>query len=390
MKGTFIQLVSYGIENLHINQDPELTFFKKVYKRHTQFSMESIEQIFINTPQFNSMNTVTIKRDGDLISNMYLQVTLPHDENLTDSYWTNHVGFNLLNKVELYIGKKLIDRLYGLWCHIWVELTHSIDKKNLINKMIGNTSTDGITNGLSVSSPHVLTIPLLFSFCRNKSLAIPIIALQDNIDITLKIYFEKKDNCIQSGPMPSGNLSKVKLWVDYIYLERQENLNFAQRPIEYLVEVNQHLERNLISSGIKNIALPFTLPCKELLWVVRNKKPLGDKFTDFCYNNNSMIKSVQFKFNSKNVFSSGARDNNYFNYIIPYQAHTSLPDKGINAYTFCIYPENLDPSGIINFSYLTNPCINIETNGNGILHIFAICYNVLHIEKGDAKMIYRY
>ena len=108
MKGTFIQLVSYGIENLHINQDPELTFFKKVYKRHTQFSMESIEQIFINTPQFNSMNTVTIKRDGDLISNMYLQVTLPHDENLTDSYWTNHVGFNLLNKVELYIGKKLI------------------------------------------------------------------------------------------------------------------------------------------------------------------------------------------------------------------------------------------------------------------------------------------
>ena len=265
--------------------------------------MESIEQIFINTPQFNSMNTVTIKRDGDLISNMYLQVTLPHDENLTDSYWTNHVGFNLLNKVELYIGKKLIDRLYGLWCHIWVELTHSIDKKNLINKMIGNTSTDGITNGLSVSSPHVLTIPLLFSFCRNKSLAIPIIALQDNIDITLKIYFEKKDNCIQSGPMPSGNLSKAKLWVDYIYLERQENLNFAQRPIEYLVEVNQHLERNLISSGIKNIALPFTLPCKELLWVVRNKKPLGDKFTDFCYNNNSMIKSVQFKFNSKNVFS---------------------------------------------------------------------------------------
>ena len=94
---------------------------------------------------------------------------------------------------------------------------------------------------------------------------------------SIKIYFEKKDNCIQSGPMPSGNLSKVKLWVDYIYLERQENLNFAQRPIEYLVEVNQHLERNLISSGIKNIALPFTLPCKELLWVVRNKKPLGDK-----------------------------------------------------------------------------------------------------------------
>ena len=390
MKGTFIQLVSYGIENLHMNQDPEITFFKKVYQKHTHFSMESIEQTFIDTPQFNSMSTIMIKRDGDLISNMYLQVTLPSDENLTDSYWTNRVGFNLINKVELYIGKKLIDRLYGLWCHIWVELTHSKDKKDIISKMVGSTNNNGYSNGLNVSSSHVLTIPLLFSFCRNKGLAIPLIALQDNIDITLKIYFEKKENCIQSGKIPSGNLSQVKLWVDYIYLERQENLNFAQRPIEYLVEVNQHLERNLISSGVKSIALPFTLPCKELFWIVRNKKPQNDKFTDFCYNNVSMIKSVQFKFNSKNVFSSGARNNDYFNYIIPYQAHKSLPDTGINAYPFCIYPEQLEPSGIINFSHLTNPCINIETSGNGMLNIFAVCYNILHIEHGEAKMIYKY
>ena len=390
MKGTLLQLVSYGIENLHLNQDPELTLFKCVYQKHTHFSMESIEQTFIDTPQFNSMSTITVKRLGDLISNMYLQVTLPFNENLTETYWTNRVCFNLINKVELYIGKKLIDRLYGLWCHIWVELSHSNDKKQLINKMVGNKNTNGNTNGLNVLSPHILTIPLLFSFCRHTNLALPIIALSDNIDITLKIYFEKKENCIQSGLAPSDNLSKVKLWVDYIFLERQENLNFAQRPIEYLIEVNQHLERNLISSGIKSIALPFTLSCKELLWVVRNKKPLGDKFTDFTYNNISMVKNVQFKFNSKNVFSSGIRSNDYFNYIIPYQSHKSLPDCGINAYSFCIYPEQLEPSGIINFSHLTNPNINIETSGNGMLHIFAHCYNILHIERGEVSLIYKY
>ena len=390
MEGTYIQLVSYGIENLHLNQDPELTFFKKVYNKHTQFSMESIEQTFIDIPQFNSMSTITIKRDGDLISNMYLQVTLPYDENLTDSYWTNRIGFNLLKKIELYIGKKLIDRLYGLWCHIWVELTHSIDKTKIINKLVGSTNKDGYTNGLNISSKHVLTIPLLFSFCRHRGLAIPIIALQDNIDITLKIYFETKENCIQNGIAPSGNLSQVKLWVDYVFLEIQEKLNFAQRPIEYLIEVNQHLERNLISRGIKNIALPFTLSCKELIWIVRNKKPLGDKFTDFTYNNKSMIKKVQFKFNSKNVFSSGARTNDYFNYIMPYQAHTSLPDSGINVYPFSLYPEKKEPSGIINFSHLINPCINIETEGNGMLHIFAHCYNIMHIEHGEVEMIYKY
>lgn len=390
MKGTFIQLAAYGVEDLHMKQDPEITFFKKVYKRHTPFAMESIEQVLIDTPSFNSMSTITIRRDGDLISSMYLYVTLPSDPNLTNSYWTNRVGFNLLQKVELYIGKRLIDRMYGLWCHIWTELTHTIDKKNILDILVGTTADNGVSNGVSVVSPLTVRIPLLFSFCRNKGLSIPLVALNEKMDITLKIYFQTKQKCLQSGYAPSGNISNVSLWVDYIFLERLENLNISQRPVDYLIEVNQHLKRNLISSGIKSIALPFTLPVKELFWVVQNKNPLGDKFTDFTYNNTSMISSVQFNFNTKKVFSSGAKPFSYFNYIIPYFYHTGYPDLGINAYPFSIYPEQLDPSGIINFSHLNTATINIETSGNGIFDIFAFSYNILRIDNGEAKLIYNY
>ena len=390
MKGTLLQIIAYGAEDLYLKQDPEITFFKKVYKQHTVFSLESVDMTFIDTPMFNNMSVITVKKNADLVSAMFLEVTLPHDIYLTDSYWTNRVGFNLMKKVELYIGKNLIDRIYGLWCHIWIELTHKFDKKNIIDRLVGSMGTNGNTNGLNCSQPHTLTIPLLFSFCRHRELSIPLVAIRDNNDITLKIYFEKKEKCIQTGALPSGNISNVKLWVDYIYLEKLEKLNIIQRPIEYLIEVTQHLERNLISRGIKSIGLPFTLPCKELTWVVRNIKPIGDKFTDFTFNNTSMVNNVQFKFNSKNVFSSGPRKNEYFNYIVPYQHHSGSPDLGINAYSFSLYPEDLSPSGIIKFSHVKTPFINIGTNGNGIFHIFAHSYNIMRIENGKVSIIYKY
>ena len=390
MKGSLIQMTSRGAEDLHMLENPTLTFFKIVYKRHTSFSMESINQVFVDTPLFNNTNYITIRRKGDLISNIYLEVTLPSDPMLEDSYWTNRIGFNLIKKVELYIGKTLVDRQYGLWMHIWTELTHTIDRKNILNKIVGSTSMDGNSYGLPCNVSHTLTIPLMFSFCRHKNLALPLISLGDNVDVTLKFFFQTKANCIQSGIAPSGDMINPILWIDYIYLERQENLQFVQKPIEYLIEVTQHLGRNLISSGTKSILLPFNLSCKELMWVVQNKKPYGDKFTDFTYNGSSMINTVQFKFNSKNVFSSRAKSFDYFNYITPYQCHTGKPDLGINAYSFCLKPENLDPSGIINFSHVKLPTILLDTQGNGVFDIFALSYNVLRVEKGDIKLIYRY
>lgn len=420
MKGSLIQLVSYGAENLHLMQDPEITFFKKVYKRHTSFSIESID-IQVQNPRFDSMTTVIIRKDGDLISRMYLEFTLPYDPTLTTTFWTNRVGFNILQKIELYIGTNLVDRSYGLWCHIWSELTHTIDKKHTLDILVGTKGADGVSAGISATKPWKLVVPLMFSFCRHSGCAIPVVALSEGIDISLNIYFEALENCIQTGDLPNGTMTDVKLWVDYIYLERQETLDIVQNRIEYLIEVNQHILRN--TTNIEEVIyLPFTLSVKEILWVVQSNNIRDDitrdKFTDFTAipkdittdifatmnntsneittmsNRTSAVVGVQFYFNSNPVFSSYSdiRPFDYFNYVIPYLCHTGFPDLGINAYSFALYPEQLDPSGIINFSALDNNSnsLNIITNDDGICSIFAHSYNILAIEGGEASLVYTF
>ena len=105
--GSLIQLVAFGAEDIVLMSDPQITFFKNIYKRHTNFAMESIQLPFTDNPGFGNTSVVTITKLGDLVNKLYLELTLPYDENLTDSYWTNRIGFNLINRVELYIGKKL-------------------------------------------------------------------------------------------------------------------------------------------------------------------------------------------------------------------------------------------------------------------------------------------
>ena len=392
-KGGLIQLAAYGAEDLVLTADPEISFFSNIYMRHVNFAIESINLLFTDIVGFGKTNYITIRRSGDLLSRLYLELTLPYDISLTTSYWTNRIGFNIINKVEFYIGKKLIDRMYGIWMHIWVELTHTTDMKQLLSNMIGTTSNNGNSDGLICTTPHTLIIPLFFYFCRNPGCAIPLNAIRHNQDLTLKFFFEKKTNCFHTGNSPNDDFINASIWADYVFLETDENRLYVQKPLEYLIEVNQHFERNLITSGNKSIRLPFTLPCKELYWIIYNNNRTGDKFTDMTYNINnniSMLDNMQLMFNTKNVFSSGARDSVYFNYIQAYQHHKGFPDVGINCYSFAIYPEQYSPSGFINFKKLSTAVMNITTKENGFIHIFAFSYNILKIKFGEINMEYNY
>lgn len=390
-RGGLVQLAAYGAEDLVLTADPELSFFKNNYRHYVNYAIESINLLFTDIPGFGKTNYITIRRSGDLLSKLYLELTLPSDPSLVTSYWTNRIGFNIINKVEFYIGKKLIDRMYGIWMHIWTELTHNTEMKGLLDKMIGTKYIDGNTNGLSCATSHKLIIPLLFSFCRNSGLAIPLNAIRNNQDITLKFFFETKAKCVQVGTAPSDDISLVSVWADYVFLETEENRLYVQKPLEYLIEVNQHLERNLLTGGTKSIRLPFTLPCKELFWSVYNLNTTKDKFTNFTDDAGaSMVTDMQLQFNTKNVFSSKSLNNTYFNYIQAYNSHKNCPDLGINCYSFAIDPENINPSGIINFKHLSTAVMNITTKSNGFIHIFAFCYNILKIENGEIKLAYQY
>lgn len=382
-EGSLLQLVSKGAEDIGLTFNPDITLFKTQYKQHTIFSIESIDQIFVDTPRFGSTSKVKIKRDGDMIHRMYLSFDLPYDEN-SDAMWTNRVGFRIINKVEFYIGNMLIDRQYGHYMHIWSELTHSKGKKDILNYLVGSKGDDGNSNGLPVNKKHSLNVPLMFFFCNNSEMALPLLAIREK-EIYIKIFFETKRNCIQSGSLPNGDISNVKLWVDYIYLDDYEKKYIVSHKLEYLFETTQHYQRNLVSSGEKKIVLPFTLSIKELLWTVNRVNPINDKFTEFIN-----IDTLQIKIDEKNIFSSKPRRNDYFNYLLPYYRHSGKPDIGINCLPFCLKPEDYLPSGSLYVKNINNLSFNIKTFGQGFINIYSRCYNIMEIENGIVNLIYKF
>src|SRR6056300_1606287 len=173
MGGGLLQLVAYGAQDVYLTGNPQITFFKVVYRRHTNFSMESIEQTFNGTADFGKRVTCTVSRNGDLIHRVYLQVTLPSVEStLSSQYfrWVNYVGHVLIKQVEVEIGGQRIDKHYGDWLTIWNELTIAPGLRDGYDNMVGNTIHLTGT-GLQSTDATTLYVPLQFWFCRNPGLS---------------------------------------------------------------------------------------------------------------------------------------------------------------------------------------------------------------------------
>ncbi len=215
MGGGLMQLVAYGAQDVYLTGNPQITFWKVTYRRHTNFAMESIEQTFNGQADFGRRVTCTISRNGDLAYRTYLQVTLPEiNQSMKNSSsnlnavsndgvyarWLDFPGEHMVSTVEVEIGGQRIDRQYGDWMHIWNQLTLTAEQERGYNKMVGQTSqltylidpsfadVDSACAGTDVPcntcAPRnalpetTLYIPLQFWFCRNPGLALPLIALQ--------------------------------------------------------------------------------------------------------------------------------------------------------------------------------------------------------------------
>ncbi len=214
MGGGLLQLVAYGAQDVYLTGNPQITFFKVVYRRHTNFSMEAIQQTFSGIPAYGNTVYCQISRNGDLINRMYLQVKVPA---LTGSNYFNYFGLRLINYVEIEIGGQKIDKHYSHWLYVWNELSLPVSKRYGYNQMVG---------AYGGASAQTLYVPLEFWFCRNVGLALPLIALQYH-EVKININFESLDNCKASavGNTPSFTAS---LWVDYIFLDTDERRRFAQ------------------------------------------------------------------------------------------------------------------------------------------------------------------
>ena len=313
MAGGLMQLVAYGAQDVYLTGNPQITFWKVVYRRHTNFAVESIEQVFNGTGDFGKKVVCQIQRNGDLITKMYLRVVLP--ALASGNAWTTKVGHAMLKTVELNIGGTTIDKHYGDWMNVWYELARKFAHDRGYDQMIGNTAE--LTVPSAGTAAATLYVPLYFFCCRNDGLALPLIATQYH-DTRIEIEFQPLAQllCTVGTPgVPAVTLGACSLFVDYVYLDSEERKKFAQASHEYLIEQLQFTGAESVTSQSSKFRLNFNHPCKALYWnIQQNKYTNGNAFLAFNPKDWQATKVAATKravlawgsFNSSGVYSSNA------------------------------------------------------------------------------------
>jgi hypothetical protein len=411
MGGGLMQLVAYGAQDIYLTGNPQITFFKVVYRRHTNFAVESIEQTHNGSVAAGSKISVTVSRNGDLLSQVWLSMKGP----------TSVVGAHAaIDNVECEVGGQVIDKQYGHWMHVYSDLTHDSDKATLLGRCGAGSGTERSL------------VPLQFWFCRNPGLALPLIALQ---------YHEVKLNVTFAS---SGAPTEVDVWCDYVFLDTDERRRFAQVSHEYLIEQVQYSNKLNVSGTNPQNELRFNHPVKELVWTVSESGASGGVTIANVGTSGSStvldatvtvlgavnvleatdltVKDALLQLNGHDRFKR--REGKYFTKVQRYQHHSGSGDRDhrdavavptpvgsqsdgtavpaaaaakANAsiphvYSFALKPEEHQPSGTCNFSRIDNAVLNLTLDaapaGSGSLRVYAINYNVLRIMSGMGGLAY--
>jgi hypothetical protein len=421
MSGGLMQIVAYGAQDVYLTGNPQITYFKVVYRRHTNFAVESIEQTFNGTADFGRKVTALISRSGDLIGRVYLQATLPAVSNGSSIRWVDHVGHHLIKQIEVEIGGQRIDRQYGDWLQIWYELTCGTNQRHFLghgyDDMIGHSDAATGTSLQHWGPSHAeatLFVPLQFWFCRNVGLALPLIALQYH-EVKINLEFRALSELVIAGStISSESLASASLWVDYVYLDTEERRRFAQVSHEYLIEQLQFTGEESVTGTSAKLKLSFNHPVKELVWVAQrdvvidgDNNQAGNQWSNYttvpAENINNAtdpstdsaralnnVDAAKLQLNGQDRFA--LRTGRYFNLVQPYQAHTNIPESpGINVYSFALKPEEHNPSGSANFSRIDNATLNLTMNpstGACKVRVYGVNYNVLRIMSGMGGLAY--
>ena len=382
MGGGLMQLVAYGAQDIYLTGNPQITFFKVVYRRHTNFSMEAIEQTWNGEEKgiTAARCTATISRNGDLVHRMYLEI-------FGQSFAAENFNSIAITDIELEIGGQKIDKHTGEWMNVWAHLTEPNPTGH-----VGVVDSDGTQEGTlfqnmsgmggskgGATAAHTTFVPLMFWFCRNPGLALPLIALQYH---EVKVIF---NHLFDGSAYTAGPVSN-KLWADYIYLDTDERRRFAQVSHEYLIEQVQEQTWDKASPNLN-----FNHPVKELIFtkgtVDGKLDPIG---ADAC--------TYQLKLNGHDRFA--ARDWRYFSRTQIWQHHSGAGgltakanadgqfSDGIGVYSFALKPEEHQPSGTCNFSRIDNAQLTTVGGAPHVARVYAVNYNVLRIMSGMGGLAY--
>jgi hypothetical protein len=348
MSGGIAQLVAVGAQDVHLVGQPEVSFFRSTYKRHTNFSQTVERQVIQGNVSNNGMSTIRFERKGDLLNYVYL-MPIKGDGLSANTFTTDWT--DVISKVELLIGGQVIDEQ---------DSTYSTLIAPTLSAFSSSKSTSSsLYDGTSASKFY----PLRFSFCENWQSALPLISLQYH-DVELRITWGVE-----------AASSKWEVYANYAYLDTQEREVFASQPQNMIMTQVQ----KAIASNSKIQELNFNHPVKYIA--------AGDA------TNVTMVSTagnkLKLQINGTDVADYKFADPNFT--TVPLYYHTShgtaSPGTKLFFYPFCLDAGKLQPTGSLNFSRLDSARI-INDTSNCDKDIYAVNYNVLRIENGMGGLLY--
>ena len=410
--GGLLQLVARGKQDVFLTGNPQITWFKMVYRRYTNFAVESMPMYFDGDPDFGKRLTCLIPRRGDLLGQVFLEVELPAltlAGTTTAASYVNAIGHALIQEISIDIGEQEIDKQTGEWMEIWSNLTTTEDLKFGFYDMIGKV--DGYIPP-TLYRPLKLYIPLRFWFCRNPGLFLPLLALQYHpirINITLRplqqlFYHEQLIvNCDTTAVNPA-RITKMQFWGDYVYLDVEERRRFVATAHEYLIEQIQYTPKIGLQEGASSfpVRVEFNHPIREFIFVLQ-KNIMASYHEWFNYSSlpiqepgrrTDLLNTAILQLDGQDRFQE--RDAGYFRLVQPWQRHTVIPNEDfIYLYSFALRPEDLQPTGSMNASRIDSIVWQINTNqntvpprGNCEVRIYATNHNVLRVVEGFGGLLF--
>ena len=450
--GGLLQLVAQGKQDVFLSGNPQITWFKMVYRRYTNFAIESQAIYFDGNPDFGKRLTCTIPRRGDLLGPLLLEITLPQIQYTTpqliqgvlttNANYVTSLGHALIEEISVEIGEQEIDRQTGEWLYVWSELSTSPGIRDGFNDMIykypGTVpppfTTEVINNAVSIGGSTYnygavkLYIPLQFWFNKNPGLYLPLIALQYHpIRINLKLRslaqlvttygaIPAGQTCPDPPPLIPNHITDLRMYGDYVHLDVEERKRFVSNSHEYLIEQIQYTSRISVPSGTLTAVVPleFNQPLRELIWVVqRDIMQTTNEWFNFTPTSSremghyiDMLQQAILQLDGYDRFE--VRDAGYFRLVQPYHYHTNVPTNTyIYCYSFALRPEELQPSGSLNASRIDSiqlqvalrpdPPLTLATTdpsyvpprGNSNIRVYGTNHNILRVVNGFGGLLFK-
>ncbi|MBQ45915.1 MAG: hypothetical protein CMP10_00220 [Zetaproteobacteria bacterium] len=325
MSGGIAQLVAIGAQDAHLVGQPEVSFFRSNYKRHTNFAQTVERQVIQGNPVANGMSTVRFERKGDMLGYVYIS-----NRSADITNWANKVA-----KVELLIGGQVID-----------------DQTDEFIRTLAPVTTSQTYSKYKFNNQYFY--PLKFSFCENAQSAIPLVALQYH-DVELRITWG------------SSATDDAEVYAQFIHLDTDERTVLSAEPQNMLITQTQ----KSIKSSAKTQEINFNHPMKYLVAVngmVASKAKLQINGTDV-----TDAKAVRPHFTSVPV------------YYHTQAADTTATATFLQP--FCLDTSKLQPTGSLNFSRLDSARL-VSDNESWGNDIYGVNYNILRIENGMGGLMY--